>query len=158
GVVEILALIRGLARDRGVAVLLSSHLLHQVQSVCDRVGIFVRGRLVAAGPVGELAARVSGSAVRFEVGAGGEPGAVEQALRSVPAVQEVSRDERDPGRWLVTTTGDAGATLAAALVNAGLEMTHLRRRGEDLDELYRRYFEDDDRETAAVGGADGERR
>ncbi len=55
GVSELLALIRSLVRERGVGVLLSSHLLGQVEQTCDRVGIFARGRLVAEGTVPELA-------------------------------------------------------------------------------------------------------
>jgi ABC-type multidrug transport system ATPase subunit len=49
-------MLRGLVRDRGLAVLLSSHLLTQVQSVCDRVGIFAAGKLIGVGTVPELAA------------------------------------------------------------------------------------------------------
>src|SRR6185369_9580805 len=49
GVVEVLELVRSLAHDQGVAVLLSSHLLHQVQQVCDRMAIFVSGDVVAMG-------------------------------------------------------------------------------------------------------------
>lgn len=56
GVAELLDLIRGLADERGLAILLSSHLLGQVQQLCDRVGIFSRGRLIAEGRLGELAA------------------------------------------------------------------------------------------------------
>ena len=57
GVVEILDMLRGLVRERGLAVLLSSHLLAQVQSVCDRVGIFAAGKLIGVGTVPELAER-----------------------------------------------------------------------------------------------------
>jgi ABC-2 type transport system ATP-binding protein len=56
GVADLLSLIRGLVSERRLGVLLSSHLLSQVESLCDRVGIFWRGRLVAQGPVAELAA------------------------------------------------------------------------------------------------------
>ncbi|MFN2483671.1 MAG: ABC transporter ATP-binding protein [Candidatus Limnocylindria bacterium] len=56
GVTDLLGLIGGLVRERGVAVLLSSHLLTQVEQTCDRVGIFAHGRLVAEGTVNELAA------------------------------------------------------------------------------------------------------
>ena len=56
--IEILDLLRGLVRERGLAVLLSSHLLSQVQSVCDRVGIFAAGQLIGVGTVEELAAAV----------------------------------------------------------------------------------------------------
>ncbi|MER3486789.1 MAG: ABC transporter ATP-binding protein, partial [Chloroflexota bacterium] len=68
GVAEILALIRRLVEERRLAILLSSHLLEQVQSVCDRVGIFVRGRLVAQGTVEELARRLGSGDVELEVG------------------------------------------------------------------------------------------
>ena len=57
GVVEILDLLRRLVRERGMAILLSSHLLNQVQSVCDRIGIFAAGRLIGQGTMAELAER-----------------------------------------------------------------------------------------------------
>ncbi|MBC7340011.1 MAG: ABC transporter ATP-binding protein [Firmicutes bacterium] len=59
GVREVLALIVRLAREEKRTVLISSHLLHQIQEICDRVGIFVRGRLVDPGPISvpELVAR-----------------------------------------------------------------------------------------------------
>ena len=55
GVEELLALLRRLVAERNLTVLLSSHILGQVQSLCDRVGFFAAGRLVAAGPLAELA-------------------------------------------------------------------------------------------------------
>ena len=55
GVVEILDLLRRLVDERGLAIMLSSHLLSQVQSVCDRIGIFAAGRLIGVGTVDELA-------------------------------------------------------------------------------------------------------
>jgi ABC-2 type transport system ATP-binding protein len=57
GVAELLDLIRRLVAERGLTVLLSSHLLAQVEKLCDRVGIFLHGRLIAEGSVSELAAR-----------------------------------------------------------------------------------------------------
>lgn len=54
GVKELLELIRQLSRDLGVTVLLSSHHLHQVQEICDRVGLFVKGRLIASGNIASL--------------------------------------------------------------------------------------------------------
>ena len=54
GVRELLNLVERLRTEQGVTVLLSSHLLHQVEQVCDRIGIFVRGRLVASGTLEEI--------------------------------------------------------------------------------------------------------
>ena len=68
GVVEVLDLLRRLAHERGLAILLSSHLLNQVQSVCDRIGIFASGRLIGQGTLQELAARFGDGAAQLEVG------------------------------------------------------------------------------------------
>ena len=48
-------LIEGLCRDKNMTILLSSHLLHQVQKICTRVGIMINGRMVAQGPLDRLA-------------------------------------------------------------------------------------------------------
>src|SRR5690606_30951892 len=55
GIREFLSLIRQLSRQQGLTVLLSSHHLHQVQQVCDRVGIFVEGKLLVKGNIETLA-------------------------------------------------------------------------------------------------------
>jgi ABC-2 type transport system ATP-binding protein len=55
GINSMLQLITSLGRDEGISVLLCSHLLHQTQRVCDRVGILNKGRLVAQGTIKELA-------------------------------------------------------------------------------------------------------
>jgi ABC-2 type transport system ATP-binding protein len=62
GVRYLLRLLHQLSREQGMTILLSSHLLHQVQEVCDRVGIFVGGRLIAAGPLATLERQLSQSA------------------------------------------------------------------------------------------------
>ena len=58
GVKEFLELIVGLSREQKITVLFSSHHLHQVQQICDRVGIFVAGKLLAVGDVKSLAAQL----------------------------------------------------------------------------------------------------
>ena len=54
GMRELIALIRELSTVDGRTILISSHQLHQIQQICDRVGIFVKGKLMACGPIGEL--------------------------------------------------------------------------------------------------------
>ena len=68
GVVEILDLLRRLVRERGMAILLSSHLLNQVQSVCDRIGIFAAGRLIGQGTMAQLAERFGDGRQQLEIG------------------------------------------------------------------------------------------
>jgi ABC-2 type transport system ATP-binding protein len=52
---RMIELIQSLARDKQMTILLSSHMLHQVQKICDRVGIMIKGRMVAQGPMDILA-------------------------------------------------------------------------------------------------------
>ena len=52
---RIMGLIESLCHDKKMTVLLSSHLLHQVQKICNRVGIMIKGQMVAQGPMDRLA-------------------------------------------------------------------------------------------------------
>lgn len=136
GVRELLLLVERLRSDQGVTVLLSSHLLHQVQQVCDRIGIFVAGKLRACGTVDELAATLD-DRWSFSVGMAGVDDA-RSLLRSVPGVRTVERAE---GRWSVGADRDVRADLHAAVVDAGGRFTHLTRDQADLDAIYHRYFQ-----------------
>ncbi|HEX5466633.1 MAG TPA: ABC transporter ATP-binding protein [Candidatus Limnocylindrales bacterium] len=140
GVIEVLDLIRSLARDRGAAVLLSSHLLHQVEQICDRVGIFVAGKLEAMGSMRSLTERLGGDSLTLEVGLDGPPDQLEPALRQATGVRQVQRDERDPSLWRVTGSRQMRSHLAADLTARGLSVWQLRRVGDELDEIYLRYF------------------
>jgi ABC-2 type transport system ATP-binding protein len=60
GTQRMLEFIQALSRQKGITVFFSSHLLEQVQRISDRVGIMLKGNLVAAGPIQELAAQKLG--------------------------------------------------------------------------------------------------
>ena len=60
GTNRMLDLIHSLSRDKNITIFLSSHLLDQVQRICDRVGIMIKGGLVAMGPIEELAKKKLG--------------------------------------------------------------------------------------------------
>jgi ABC-2 type transport system ATP-binding protein len=154
GVAETLDLVRDLAHNKGVSVLLSSHLLHQVQQVCDRIAIFVKGTVAATGTVAELAGRQqTGAQIQIEVGADGDPEAVATTLRGVPGVVDVARDPHDPRLWVVSGEPDMRGRVAQALVAAGQIPWQLRSRGMDLDEIYQRYFSQVAEAAAVPAGA-----
>jgi ABC-2 type transport system ATP-binding protein len=142
GVVEILALISRLAHADGRAVLISSHLLNQVQQVCDRVGIFVEGEIVAQGTPDELAASLSeGSSVyEFVVDATEEQvrAAVESGLPDLH--EQIGVTPIGAGRWRVVLPERDISGVVRALVEAGLSVRQIRDLGSNLDEIYRRYF------------------
>jgi ABC-2 type transport system ATP-binding protein len=136
GVRDILSLVRRLSDEQGVTVLLSSHLLHQVEQVCDRIGIFLKGRLVAQGTLEKLAATVEDRWV-VEVGVDGAPSSLADVIAGVPGVNAV---DREGPTVVLTADHDVRPAVVDALVEAGLRPVHLRRRGADLDAIYHRYF------------------
>ncbi len=140
GVVEILDLIQRLAKEEGVTVLLASHLLHQVQAVCDRVAIFVDGRVKALGTPHELAAVEKGGQIRVEFRLDGDPSAGRAKLESVGFVSNIAAG-RVPGSWVGELESEALPGAVADLVAAGAGVLGVHRVDEDLESIYRRYFE-----------------
>jgi len=141
---ELLDIIRGLKRD-GVSVLLSSHLLDRVQSVCDRVALFQKGRIVLIGTVGELGRQILGGGYAVEVEAQG-PGLAER-LKQVPGVTMVEQTGADRVRLLADR--DVRPEAAAAVVSAGGRLLRLSVEEPSLEMIYTRYFQDQGERHAA---------
>jgi ABC-2 type transport system ATP-binding protein len=133
---ELLATIRGLKHD-GVAVLISSHLLNRVQSVCDRVALFQAGKIVLLGSVEELGRQVLGGGFAVEVEAQGQ--GLADRLRQVPGVRAV--ETTGPDRFRLLADHDVRPEAAAAVVAASGRLTRLSVEEPDLEVIYTRYFE-----------------
>jgi len=133
---EFLAMIRGLKAD-GTAVLLSSHHLDQVQSVCDRVALFNRGRIALSGSVTELAGRVLGGGHVIDVEARG-PGVADR-LAAVPGVVRVQPlgAQQDNQRYRVDCQRDLRAEIARELAPV-VELTGIQFAAPSLTEFYKR--------------------
>ncbi|WP_262246925.1 ABC transporter ATP-binding protein [Parapedobacter soli] len=148
GVREFLELIVALSREDRITVLLSSHHLHQVQQVCDRVGIFVAGRLLAEGNVAELSHKLFSDTEPYiieatlgatGVGNGGtHTEALKDALLGLNHVKSVTFDE---GRLRVGGAEDVSADVAQAVVNSGFRLHSLTMKEYGLDDIYTKYFE-----------------
>ena len=144
GVAEILALVRRLVDERGLALLLASHLLDQVQSVCDRVGIFSAGRLIGQGTIADLVRLFGDGRGHVEVGADVDPARRPAVTRLIEGIPNVTSVVADPlvGTWSVSVTpaeAESGArgAIATALLGAGFGLTTLRAVPPSLDEIYR---------------------
>ncbi|SJZ45591.1 ABC-2 type transport system ATP-binding protein [Enhydrobacter aerosaccus] len=134
---ELLEMIRRLKKS-GVAVLLSSHLLDRVQSVCDRVALFNRGKIALMGTVVELANQVLGAGHPLLVEATGTD--VAATLRGIPGVQQVVAS--GDGAWRVIADRDVRAEAAQRIITSGGALTRLADLQPSLEEVYTRYFQE----------------
>jgi ABC-2 type transport system ATP-binding protein len=133
---EFLGLIRELKAD-GTTVLLSSHHLDQVQSVCDRVALFNLGRIALSGSVTELARRVlgGGHVIDVEVRGAGLPDRL-QRLPGVVRVQTLGAD-----LYRLDCKDDLRAEIARRLAPS-CALLGIRFAAPSLNEVYARYFEE----------------
>src|SRR5215468_2521611 len=111
GLAELLQIIRNL-KDHGVSVLLSSHLLDRVQSICDRVALFNQGNIELLGTVAELGRQVLGIGYYVDVEAEGQ--GLADKLRAVPGVKSVETAAGNHMR--IYAERDVRADAAAAVV------------------------------------------
>jgi ABC-2 type transport system ATP-binding protein len=128
GTAEIRTLIRELAAG-GRTVLLSSHILHEVEQLCGRVAILKAGRLIAEGRVDELLHRDAGLRVRVESGA--EHAAA--LIRTLPWVRGVAHEG---DLLLVDAPAARAAELNAHLARAGVPVAEIGARGGSLEEFF----------------------
>ena len=127
-------------QGEGITILLSSHLLHQAQAVCDRVGLFRQGRMVLDGTVQELAGRVLGGAYRVRLQAEGSAG-IEESLRRLPGL--VALQQLGSGHYELEAQTDLRSEAARAVVQAGGTLLALDMKTPSLEEVYQRYFQEE---------------
>jgi ABC-2 type transport system ATP-binding protein len=134
--VEIRRLIADLGRDH--TVMLSTHVLPEVQHTCSRLLIINRGKLVADGSVADLIGRAaSGARITVEASGAG----IESRLAALPGVANVERaDGAGPNtRVTVTTTGDRDlrADVFELAKSAGWTLYELHQEAGSLEDLFR---------------------
>jgi ABC-2 type transport system ATP-binding protein len=134
---EFLGLIDEL-KSEGVTVMLSSHLLDQVQRVCNRVALFQGGRIVLMGAVADLAKQMLGAGFVVEVEADG-PG-LARRLATIPGVSSVETLAAD--RFRLTADRDVRPDAARTVVAANGSLRQLSVDEPSLEAIYARYFQD----------------
>jgi ABC-2 type transport system ATP-binding protein len=145
----------------GITVLLASHLLHQVQAICDRVGLFRRGQMALEGTVTELARQVLGGPYRIQLkaensvppasGAGEGTDDVARALGQLKGVLRVNRS--DGNLYELEAERDLRPEAAQAVVEAGGQLLSLDVDAPGLDEIYTHYFQQKEVEHVAADQA-----
>jgi ABC-type multidrug transport system ATPase subunit len=126
GMAEMRRFIRDLGRGRRT-VLLSSHLMAEVEQITDRVGVISKGRLVGEGTVDELRGRES-LFVRAEP--------LDEAERVLGALRGIEQVARSDGGLRIATDPAAAADINRALVEAGIAVGELRPERASLEKVF----------------------
>jgi ABC-2 type transport system ATP-binding protein len=151
GVKDFLEMIVDLSRKEKITVLFSSHHLHQVQQVCDRVGIFVKGQLIAEGDLQALSKKLFSSSPyvieaklafsqrsgsKHENGKGNK-----ELIKSLKHIQGVNNVEMEGDTCLIDSDNDVSAQIANTIIEHNCSLFALQRKEYGLDDIYYKYFE-----------------
>jgi ABC-2 type transport system ATP-binding protein len=152
GVQEFLELIIKLKKEQELTVVLSSHHLHQVQKICDRVGLFVSGKLLAEGDIAALSRKLfSDESFIIEAGistdnddnsesagANRDIYGLAEKLKNVPGVISLSMQNNF---MHIGCSRDLTPDIARVIVESGVGLSYLHTKEYGLDEIYNQYFE-----------------
>lgn len=139
GVRELLKMIKELGKEEKITVLLSSHHLHQVQQICDRVGIFVKGNLLAQGSMESLAKQLFPDAT-LVIHVQASP-INEGLIEKLQSIEHVKHIKTIDSGLEITCDRDVSADISRIIVESGAALTHISHKYYGLDEIYHRYFE-----------------
>jgi len=138
GAIRILELIKDLNREHQLTVMLSSHQLQQVQQICSRVGIIVKGKLIVQGQMDELGKSIlKGRQWNFLLEVGGDGDGLERELQAMQGIDEV--EKRGHGLFL-RCTQDVRGDVVGLVARNGLKLLQLRSEDPTLEEIYLKYF------------------
>ncbi len=148
GVQEFLDLIVELRNEHGINVLFSSHNLHQVQQVCDRVGIFVEGKLLAEGDIHSLSKKLFTKGM-YLIEAGIDKSTVPKDVelsenwlaKLLGAIDGIESVKQQKELFQIECARDISVEISRNIVNAGVGLSFLNRKEYGLDAIYNRYFE-----------------
>jgi ABC-2 type transport system ATP-binding protein len=124
--------------DRGTTVFFSSHILEQVEAVCDRVGIMREGQLVAEDTIEGLREAVGGEAQLVVT----VDAASETDLDAVRELDGVSAAHTDGGTVTVSCESDAKTSVIGALEDAGVTVKDFSTEEASLEDLFLTYADD----------------
>jgi len=138
GVKEMLDLIARIAREQKMTVILSSHQLHQVQQICNRVGILVKGQMVVEGPLDQLGRDAfGGGRFRVEVQLAETTSALVDCIKRIDGVVGV---ERSGDLLVISCLEDIRPQIAKAIVDNGGLLTQMKIQSYALEDIYMKYF------------------
>ena len=148
GMKELLNQISALSKSEGLTVLFSSHHLHQVQHICDRVGLFVNGKLIAAGDIQSLSDKLfsKGSIVieariNTSVASKNENSSIPVLKEKIQKIKDVSDIKILEDLLTIECSADRTEDIAKVIFENNFGLTSLTKKEYGLDDIYEKYFE-----------------
>jgi ABC-2 type transport system ATP-binding protein len=138
GVNWLLQLIKEMSDEQGITVFISSHRLHEVQRICNRVGIMSHGKMVLEGPVDELMNRQE-EGYQLDLEVDKVTPQLLEALRGLPTVERCEA----LGNMITVSSKEQVRIQALSVVQAqNVDLLQLQTRNRSLEEIYLRYFQE----------------
>jgi len=138
GVEQILKLIVKMSREQNITMLISSHLLYQVQRICDRVGIITKGRMIAQGSIDEIGKEIMKKGeTLLEVQVSKVTPALLNSIKEIEGVKDI---EKSDNRFLVKCDRDLREKISRTIVESGSFPLQMRTQDYTLEEIYIKYF------------------
>jgi len=138
GINEILDLIRNIAKETGLTIIMSSHQLWQVERICTRVAMLINGRIIVEGSIAELQEKtLGGGQVSIEVQLVETTSVIIDAIKQIKGVASVERAEDS---LLITATEDIRPQIARVIVDNNGLATQISMKKYTLQDIYLRYF------------------
>ncbi len=140
GTKEVRELILRLRKERGLTVVLTSHLLNEVQLTCDRVGIINRGKLVVTETLENVHKQMTGSEERnVEFKLSEVPPNLIGDLEALGGVKQVTQEN---GRLYVYANMDRDYEVSKTIVDHGAVILLMRPKEYSLEEIFMKYYEE----------------
>jgi ABC-2 type transport system ATP-binding protein len=129
GIRELRAFIRKLSREEGISFLISSHILHEVQLMCDRVAVIHQGEIIRTGPIHQLVGQ--SSMVEWKV----EP--IKRGMQLLKSLSHIKQLESTPtGKVLVHMPTEKIAETNAFLMQQGVQVFEIRPYRPTLEDIF----------------------
>ena len=130
--------------------------LYQIQQICDRVGIFVDGSLIACGGIGELGSQIA-SRGHYTLEIEAEP-CDDRFLGFIGGMKSVTGVSKEGNTFVISSSEDLRSEITKFLGMNDYKLLHMHQKGGDLDEIYRVYFEEADKEERGESDGKGSRK
>lgn len=142
GVKDFLKLIKKLSREQGLTVLLSSHHLNQVQKICDRVGIFVKGKLLAQGNIEQLSEQLfseTSHPIKITLRESfPQTEQDEQELLQLVGLKNIAKKDK---QIHIDCNKNLTPEIVKFMVNKDYNVMGVRQKTYGLEDIYQKYFE-----------------